>query len=94
MITAGSLFLMFSLISFAEFKDSHPSHTILRWNQNDGGYELHVFSNVCEWIGASCFLLFLVSYLKEFQEVQIVTKCISKSLSSLKSTEEELEESS
>ena len=75
MITVGTLFLMLSLFAYQEFKESHPAHTILQWDQEDGGYDLHVFSNVSEWIGASCFLLFMVSYFNEFQEIHIVTKC-------------------
>ena len=95
MITAGSLFLLFSLLSYQEFKDSDPTHSILQWDQEDGGYNLHVFSNVSEWIGASCFLLFLVSYFKEFQEINIVTKCIPRSSNFDRSTElEKLQESS
>ena len=95
MITAGSLFLLFSLLSYQEFKDSHSTHSILQWDQEDGGYNLHVFSNVSEWIGASCFLLFLASYFNEFQEINIVTKCIPRSSNCNRSMElEKLQESS
>ena len=92
MFTAGSLFLLFSLFAYEEFEESNPDHSILQWNQKDGGYNLHVFSNVCEWIGASCFLLFLVSFFNEFQEINVVTKCIPRNPSCSKSTETELEE--
>lgn len=95
MMTAGSLFLLFSLFAYEEFEDSHPTHTILQWDQKDGGYNLHVFSNVSEWIGVTCFLLFLVSYFNEFQEINIVTKCIPRSSNCIESVElEKLQESS
>ncbi len=96
MIIAGSLFLLSSLFAYQEFKDSHPTHTVLQWDKEDGGYDLHVFSNVSEWIGASCFLLFIISYFNEFQEINIVTKCIPRrSNNCVKSTEsEELQDSS
>jgi hypothetical protein len=95
MITAGSLFLLFSLLAYQEFKDSQPAHSILQWDKDDGGYNLHVFSNVSEWIGASCFLLFLVSYFNEFQEINVVTKCIPRNTNGDKSMElEKLKESS
>ena len=95
MITAGSLFLLFSLIAYQQFEESNPTHTILQWDKDDGGYNLHVFSNVSEWIGASSFLLFLASYFKEFQEIQILPKCIPRSSNNIKSTElENLRESS
>ena len=89
MITAGTLFLLSSLFAYEEFKESQPAHTILQWDKNDGGYNLHVFSNVSEWIGASCFLLFMVSYFNEFQEISIVNKCIPRSSNDTESEESE-----
>ena len=66
------------MFAYQEFKENHSGHDILKWKQGDGGYDLHVFSNVWEWVGTSSFILFIMSYFKEFQEVHVVTKCLSR----------------
>ena len=93
------MFLLSSLFAWQEFKEGHGvRHDILKWEPGDGGYHLHVFSNTCEWVGASSFMLFIVSYFKEFQEVVVVTKCSSRhdyetaSTSCLSKSDESLEE--
>ena len=78
MFLSGSFFLISSLFAYQEFKEGQGEHNMLEWKPGDSGYHLHVVSNVCEWIGASSFVLFILSYFNEFQEVEIVTKCSSR----------------
>ncbi|XP_073694208.1 DNA damage-regulated autophagy modulator protein 1 [Garra rufa] len=40
----------------------------LHWDTNDKDYTLHIVSVVCEWITTFSFVLFFLTYIREFQE--------------------------
>ena len=42
-----------------------------KWYPKDGGWEMHVVSTVSEWIVATSFCVYILSYVQEFRTVSI-----------------------
>jgi hypothetical protein len=42
-----------------------------KWYPEDGGWEMHVASTVSEWIVATSFCVFILSFVREFQKINL-----------------------
>lgn len=42
-----------------------------KWKESDPGYDAHLTSTFSEWFMAICFLLFFMTYFREFQKIQV-----------------------
>jgi predicted cobalt transporter CbtA len=42
-----------------------------KWYPEDGGWEMHVASTVSEWIVATSFCIYILSFVREFQIINI-----------------------
>lgn len=45
-----------------------------RWKKSDPGYDAHLTSTFSEWFMAICFLLYFLTYFREFQKIQMRIK--------------------
>lgn len=98
------VFFIAEVFAYNEFVESGTTHTVSQWQPEDGGYSLHVLSNMAEWLSVWCFGIFVLTYCKEFQKISIGIQCVAKSqvrktskhitrYSSIKSASDEEEES-
>jgi DNA damage-regulated autophagy modulator protein 2 len=53
------------VISHIEFKGSDPRH----WYPSDGGWRWHVASSISEWIVATIFCFYILSFADEFRYI-------------------------
>ena len=42
-----------------------------KWYPEDGGWEMHVASTVSEWIVATSFCVYILSFVQEFRTIKI-----------------------
>jgi len=42
-----------------------------KWYPEDGGWEMHVVSTVSEWIVATSFCVYILSFVQEFRVINI-----------------------
>ena len=42
-----------------------------KWYPEDGGWEMHVASTVSEWIVATSFCVYILSFVQEFRAINI-----------------------
>ena len=42
-----------------------------KWYPEDGGFQLHVASTASEWIMASVFNVFILTFVREFQKISM-----------------------
>lgn len=62
-------FIMFDL-SYRKYKNK-TDFNYEHWRPEDPGYALHVIASVSEWLCAIVLLLFFLSYVSEFNKIQI-----------------------
>ncbi|KDR23377.1 hypothetical protein L798_05340, partial [Zootermopsis nevadensis] len=55
------------VISHLQFHGKDPR----KWYPEDGGWEMHVASTVSEWIVATSFCIYILSFVREFQIINI-----------------------
>ena len=73
------VFLAFQLKSNWEWDRVRPDYQFLaklKWSPKDPGYVYHVISSLAEWSMWATFLLFCLTFLREFQQV-VITSDIS-----------------
>lgn len=71
----GLTFFLAEIPAYKEFIRSGTKNSIQKWQPEDAGYTLHVISNVCEWVGASCFAILVSTFFKEFQKISLSVNC-------------------
>jgi hypothetical protein len=81
----GLAFFLAEIPAYKQFIQSGSQHSIQQWRPEDDGYRLHVVSNVCEWVGASCFAIFISTFFKEFQKISLSVNCSLEGYSTLSS---------
>lgn len=42
------------------------------WKETDDGYNAHLASTFSEWLMSICFLLFFLTYFREFQKINVI----------------------
>ena len=47
------------------------------WKPDDGGFQLHLVSTICEWISAMCLNFFILTYVRELQVIIRSLNCSS-----------------
>ena len=75
MTICGIVFFVAEIPAYKQFLLSGTNRTIQQWRPEDGGYTLHVLSNVCEWVGASCFTIVISTFYGEFQKISLSVNC-------------------
>lgn len=43
----------------------------LKWNETDPGYQVHLASTFSEWLMSLCFLVYFLTYFREFQKITV-----------------------
>ncbi|KXJ11726.1 DNA damage-regulated autophagy modulator protein 1 [Exaiptasia diaphana] len=55
-----------------------PPTSASHWNESLKGYDNHLASTFCEWLMAISFLLFFLTYFREFQKISVSIKVSPK----------------
>lgn len=71
----GFTFFLAEIPAYRKFVASGTPRSIEQWRPEDAGYTLHVLSNVCEWVGASCFTIIISTFSSEFQKISLSVNC-------------------
>ena len=50
-------------------KGKHHASKKELWQPGDSGYEMHLISSITEWVTALIFLLYFLSFYKEFDQI-------------------------
>lgn len=61
------LMLTCGVIASEEFRNKDKT----KWHPEDGGWGWHVASTSTEWVIATCFFLFLLSFVSEFRKISL-----------------------
>ncbi|XP_031550368.1 DNA damage-regulated autophagy modulator protein 2-like [Actinia tenebrosa] len=79
----GLTFFLAEIPAYKAFIRSGTKNSIQQWKPENAGYALHVLSNVCEWVGTSCFAILVSTFFKEFQKISLSVHCSLDGYSSL-----------
>lgn len=71
-------FFTASAYGYKQFLQNSHNHDIGQWRPGDGGYELHIIGNMCEWLTLFAFVGMSLTFVREFQQVSIEVKCKEK----------------
>ncbi|EDO49700.1 predicted protein, partial [Nematostella vectensis] len=67
----GLTFFLAEIYGYRAFLASGSTHTIQQWKPGDAGYELHVVSNVAEWVAGASFTIYISTFYSEFQRLSL-----------------------
>lgn len=60
----------------AAYKEQHKNMSDmapeLKWKKTDDGYNAHLASTFSEWLMSICFLLYFLTYFREFQKINVI----------------------
>ncbi|XP_058950020.1 DNA damage-regulated autophagy modulator protein 2 [Pocillopora verrucosa] len=60
----------------AAYKEQHNNKSDmapeLKWKKTDDGYNAHLASTFSEWLMSICFLLYFLTYFREFQKINVI----------------------
>ncbi|KAM4675649.1 DNA damage-regulated autophagy modulator protein 1 [Discoglossus pictus] len=66
-ISVVAIIAVFPLIAFA----TQTGTTKIHWQPSDVGYIYHITSAICEWVVAFGFILFFITFIREFQGISM-----------------------
>lgn len=55
-----------------QYKNMSNIKSEFKWKETDDGYNAHLASTFCEWLMTICFLLFFLTYFREFQKINVI----------------------
>lgn len=65
--------------SVVEYNKHNNKHSYDRkWESTDAGYKAHLASTFSEWLMSICFLLYFLTYIREFQKITVHIKILPR----------------